>query len=86
MFPAGGGVVLGAVVGVLVVAAVVAGVVEATGAAPGSGCFSFVEQAASETTRMSAQPPMATGRRLTTRDSITPEPAVSAEPQIESRS
>jgi hypothetical protein len=81
MFPAGGGVVLGPVVGVLVGAAVVAGAVEATGAAPGSGCFSFVEQAARERTRMSAQPPMTTGRRLTTGDSITPKPPFSAEPQ-----
>jgi hypothetical protein len=81
MLAAGAGVVVGAVAGVPVVAADVAGAIEVTGAALGSGCPSFEEQAAREATRMSAQPPMATGRRLTTRDSITPEAAFLCQPQ-----
>jgi hypothetical protein len=85
MVCAGGGAVLVTGLDVTVVGAVVAGAVEKDGAAPGAVPASFVEQAPRATTTTSADAPMATGRGLTTRDSITPEPAVAEEPQIDSR-
>lgn len=81
MLAAGGGVVAGAGLEVAVVVAVVAGALEATGAAPGPGWGSFDEQAPRATTKTSAIVPMTTGRGLTTRDSITPEPATVEAPQ-----
>lgn len=58
------------------VGADVAGAVDADGAALGPVPASFVEQAPRATTTTSANPPMATGCGLTTRDSIIPEPAI----------
>ena len=81
MVSVGGGVVLVTRLDATVVVAVVAGAVEATGVALGSGGASSVEQAPRETTMTSAEAHMATGRRLTTRDSITPESSFSEEPQ-----
>lgn len=83
MLPVDGGVVLVSGLDVTVVVAVVAGAVDEDGAALGPGCASFVVQAPRATARTSADVPMTTERGLTTRDSITPEPAFSEEPQID---
>jgi hypothetical protein len=81
MFCVGGGVVLVTGLDVTVVGADVAGAFGADGAALGFGPASLAEHPLRATTRTSANPPMATGRGLTTGDSIIPEPAISEEPQ-----
>ena len=85
MFTVDGGVVPVAVVDVIVLVAVVAGAAEVTGAALGPVFAFSVEQAPKETISTSAAAPTATGCRLTTRDSITPEAALLRGTPIESR-